>query len=79
MKGIFFWTYEKLFKVNSIHRHQKDCIYAVKNSDIPLCDRLMFRRYKSNFVMVWARAVLTVEKNPLIPMGIGGKYEPRTC
>ena len=60
------WTDEKLFTVQAVHNAQNDQIYAVNKSDIPLNDRLLFRRQKSASVMVWAGVTSTGEKTPLI-------------
>jgi len=49
------WTDEKLFKVQAVLNHQNDQIYAVNKRDIPLNDRLLFRRQKPASIMVWAR------------------------
>lgn len=59
------WTDEKLFTVQAVHNHQNDRIYAVNKRDIPLNDRLMFRRQKPASVMVWAGATSSGKKSPL--------------
>ena len=59
-------TVEKLFTVQAVHNPQNDQIYAVNKCDIPLTDRLVFRRQKSASVMVWAGVTSTGEKTPLI-------------
>ena len=45
----------------------------MKKSDIPLNDRLVFRRQKLASVMVWAGVTSTEEKTPLICIEEGGK------
>ena len=60
------WTDEKLFTVQAVHNSQNDRIYAVNKSDIPLTDRLMFRRKKHASVMVWAGVTSTGKKTSLI-------------
>ena len=60
------WTDEKLLTIQAVHNPQNDRIYAVNKSDIPLSDRLMFRRQKPASVMVWAEVTSTGERTPLI-------------
>ena len=60
------WTIEKLFTVQAFRNPQNDRIYAVNKSDIPLNDKLMFRRQKLASVMVWAEVTSTGEKTLLI-------------
>ena len=57
------WTDEKLFTVQAVHNSENDRIYAVNKSDIPLNDRLMFRRQKPASVMVWAGVISIGEKS----------------
>ena len=58
------WTDEKLFTVQAVHNHQNDRIYAVNKRDIPLNDRLMFRRQKPASVMVLAGVTSSGKKSP---------------
>ena len=64
--GDGLWTHEKLFTIQAVRNPQNDGIYAVNKSDIPLNDRLIFRRQRPASVMVWAGVTSTGEKTPLI-------------
>ena len=66
MQPPFLWTDEKLFNVRAVHNPQNDRIYTVNKSDIPLNDRLMFRRQKPDSVMVWAGVTFTGEKTSFL-------------
>ena len=60
------WTDEKLFTVQAVHNHQNDRIWAVNKEDIPLNERIAYKRQKPASVMVWAGVTSTGEKTPLI-------------
>ena len=47
------WTDEKLFTVQTIHNHQNDRIYGVNKEDIPLNERIAYKRQKSASVWFW--------------------------
>ena len=57
------WTDKKLFTVLEIHNHQNDRIYAVNKEDIPLNERIAYKRQKPASVMVWVGVTSTGEKN----------------
>ena len=48
--------------VPAIHNHQNDRIYAVNKEDIPLNERVVYKRQKPESVMVWASVTSTGEK-----------------
>ena len=60
------WSKDKLFTVQAVHNPQSNRIYAANKSDIPLNDKLMFRRPKLASVMVWVVVTFTGEKTSLI-------------
>ena len=60
------WTDEKLLVIQAIHNHQNGRIYAVNKEDIPLNERIAYKRQKPASVMVWAGVTSTGEKPPLI-------------
>ena len=57
------WTDKKLLTVLEIHNYQNDRIYAVNKENIPLNERIAYKRQKPASVMVWVGVTSTGEKN----------------
>ena len=66
MQPSVLWTDKMLFTVQAIHNHQNYRIYAVNKEDIPMNERIAYKRQKPACVMVWAGVTSTGEKAPLI-------------